>query len=188
MNANSTRYLIKIPNTVEILNSHKSGYVLIKGVLKTKVYKSLFQINLCNNQKVLYVTNKPIKKLSNRQKKHQKSLRGTVVALISQYLSETSSITYKKLNLIGVGYKVFTLPNQILHFKLGFSHDIYYKLPENLTASSTQAVKLLISGTNSCLVNQTSGLIKQFKKPEPYKGKGVLYSNEKIKLKEGKKV
>lgn len=188
MNANSTRYLIKIPDTVEVLNSPKLGYILIKGVLKTKLHKSLFKINLCNTKKVLYVTNKTIKKLSNKQKKYQKSLRGTAVALINQYLSETSSINYQKLNLIGVGYKVFTLPNKILHFKLGFSHDIYYKLPENLTASSNQAVKLLISGTNPCLVNQTAGLIKQFKKPEPYKGKGVLYSNEKIKLKEGKKV
>lgn len=188
MNANSTRYSIKIPDNIEILNNPKTGYVLIKGLLSKKLYKSMFHIKICNKTKTLYVTNKPLTKLSNRLKKHKKAFRGTAAALFSKYFLEVSSITYKKLNLVGVGYKVFLLDNKILHFKLGFSHSIYYKVSEYLKVNNQQSIKLLISGIDSSLVSQTASLIKEFKKPEPYKGKGILYSNESIKLKEGKKV
>lgn len=188
MNANSTRYSIKIPNNVEVLNNYKDGYILIKGSLSKKLYKSFFKTQLCNDTKTLYVTNEVITKLSNSQKKNQKSLRGTVVAMISKYILEVSSLTYKTLNLKGVGFKVFSLDNQILHFKLGFSHNIYFKVSEGLKTNAKHSSKLVIFGNNSLLINQTASLIKKFKTPEPYKGKGILYSNEQIKLKEGKKV
>lgn len=188
MNANSTRYSIKIPDNIEILNNYKKGYVLIKSTLHKKLYKTLFKIRICNNKKTLYVTNKPITFFSSKHKKNQKSLRGTAVATLLKYFLEVSSVTYKKLNLVGVGYKVFPLDNQILHFKLGFSHSIYYKVPACLKINTQQSVKILISGIDSLLVNQTAALIKKFKMPEPYKGKGILYSGERIELKEGKKV
>lgn len=189
MNANSTRYSIKVPSNTEIVNNNKNGYVLIKGPLHKKLYRTLFKTQLCIETKTLYVTSKTVTpRLPNKQKKYKKSLRGTDVAILTKYLLEVSTVTYKTLNLIGVGYKVFSLENQILHFKLGFSHSIYYKIPEGLKINAKQSNKLLIFGNNSLIVNQTACLIKNFKKPEPYKGKGILYSNEKINLKEGKKV
>ena len=189
MNANSTRYSIKVPSNTEIVNNCKNGYVLIKGPLHKKLCRTLFKIQLCNESKFLYVTSETVNpRLPNKQKKHKKSLRGTDVAMLTKSLLEVSTLTYKTLNLIGVGYKVFSLENQILHFKLGFSHSIYYKVPKGLNINSKQANKLLIFGNSSLLVSQTACSIKKFKKPEPYKGKGILYGNEKINLKEGKKV
>ena len=185
MNVNSTRYSIKIPDGVEIINNNKKGYVLIKGPLIKKLYKTVFKIKLCNNKKLLYVTDNTYKKLPQKQ---QKALKRTTLAMLSKYFLEVSSISYKKLNLVGVGYKVFPINDQILHFRLGFSHNIYYKIPKGLTINSQHSIKLLISGTDSLLVTQTAGLIKNLKKPEPYKGKGILYSDEQIKLKEGKKL
>ena len=185
MNVNSTRYSIKIPDGVEILNDNKKGYVLIKGPLTKKLYKTLFQIRLCSNKKLLYVTNTAFKKLP---KKQFKAMKKTTLAMLSKYFLEVSSISYKKLNLVGVGYKVFFINDQMLHFKLGFSHNIYYKVPKGLLINSQHSIKLLISGTDSLLVTQTAGLLKNLKKPEPYKGKGILYSDEQIKLKEGKKL
>lgn len=188
MNANTARYSIKIPDNVEILTNQKQGYVLIKGNLCKKLYKLLFKITVCNTKKMVYVTDNTFKKLSNNKKKQQKSLRGTAVAMLSNHFLEVSSLTYKKLNLVGVGYKVFELPNQILHFKLGFSHSIYYNVPVSLTTNCHQSIKLVIAGNDSKLVTHTAGLIKKLKKPEPYKGKGILYSTDRVKLKEGKKV
>ena len=59
-------------------------------------------------------------------------MKKTTLAMLSKYFLEVSSISYKKLNLVGVGYKVFFINDQMLHFKLGFSHNIYYKVPKGL--------------------------------------------------------
>ena len=78
----------------------------------------------------------PFFKMSNNQKKTLKALQGTTVALIKQIILEISVILHKKLKLVGVGYRVFvteTHNNQVLNFKLGYSHNIYFKIPENLT-------------------------------------------------------
>ena len=188
MNYNSTRYSIKIPDNIEVLNDQKTGYVLIKGRYCTKLFKSLFKIIFCSEKKKMFVTDKSFKKASNKEKKNLKSLRRTSVALLKNSISEVSSINYKKLNLIGVGYKVFGLSKNVLHFKLGFSHSLYFNAPDSLTINCLQSTKIFISGNDLKTVSQTAAFIKNFKKPEPYKGKGILYSTEKIKLKEGKKV
>ena len=98
---------------------------------------------------------------------------------------------YKKLELIGVGYKVFPVENNlnsILHFKLGFSHSIFFKLTSETKALCFKATNLYLFGNSFNHVNQLASIIRSYKIPEPYKGKGILYKNEKIKLKEGKKV
>ena len=188
MNANTARYSIKIPDNVEILTNQKQGYVLIKGNLCKKLYKLIFKITVCNTKKILYVTDKTFKKLSNNKKKQQKSLRGTAVAMLRNSFLEVSSLTYKKLNLVGVGYKVFELPNQILHFKLGYSHSLFFKFPAYFNVNILKGNILYISGSSLENLSSFVSIIRSYKVPEPYKGKGVLYLNEKIKLKIGKKV
>ena len=92
--------------------------------------------------------------------------------------------------MVGVGYKVFLHPqiNNLLQFKLGYSHLIYYKLPENMNVSISKSTIIYVSGDCLNTVTQTASNIRSYKKPEPYKGKGILYFNEQIKLKPGKKV
>ena len=107
-------------------------------------------------------------------------------------MSDIQVLKYTKLKLIGVGYKVFenksNSKNTFLHFKLGYSHSIYYKVPDNLNIHIRNSNKLFISGTNSDFVTKTASIIKSYKVPEPYNGKGILYFDEFLTLKEGKKI
>jgi large subunit ribosomal protein L6 len=75
----------------------------------------------------------------------------------------------------------------LLHFKLGYSHYVYFKIPKNLEIFCLKANKLFILGDSYSFVNQVAALVRSFKIPEPYKGKGIIYTTEKITLKEGKK-
>ena len=110
---------------------------------------------------------------------------------IKQILIEITYILHCKLNLIGVGYRVFThekLANQI-YFKLGFSHLIYFRVPLGINIYCQKFTKLFFFGNSSYnLLTQTTAQIRNCKLPEPYKGKGILYDQEKIILKKGKKI
>lgn len=75
-----------------------------------------------------------------------------------------------------------------MQFKLGFSHSIYYKIPEALKIVPVKSVFIYVFGNSYYNVTQAAATIRSYKSPEPYKGKGILYENEKISLKEGKKV
>lgn len=96
----------------------------------------------------------------------------------------------KKLNIIGVGFKVWIdLEQQILFLKIGFSHNITYKIPFGVTITilKKKRITLKIFGIDDQRVKQTAAEIKFLKPIEPYKGKGIKYFGEKIVLKEGKK-
>jgi large subunit ribosomal protein L6 len=93
-----------------------------------------------------------------------------------------------KLNIIGVGYKVFLENNKLL-LKIGFSHNVYYEIPKDVTIKilNQKLVTLSIFGCDLQRVTQVAAEIKSLKPIEPYKGKGIKYFNEIIKLKVGKK-
>ena len=106
-------------------------------------------------------------------------------------LLETSLFSCKKLNLIGVGFRVSVLnvlDFNLLYFKLGYRHAIYFKVPKGLKVFCLKSNKLFIIGNSYLFVTQIAALIRSYKAPEPYKGKGILYASEKVVLKEGKKV
>ena len=75
----------------------------------------------------------------------------------------------------------------LLYFKLGYSHAIYFKVPKGLKVFCLKSNKLFIIGNSYLFVTQIAALIRSYKAPEPYKGKGILYASEKVVLKEGKK-
>ena len=138
---------------------------------------------------MLYVLKKSSITFSGSQKKTLNSLQGTITALLKQRILEVSVTLYKKLELVGVGYRVFSLENDlssILHFKLGFSHPIYYKVNSDMKALCSKSINLYIFGNSFNHVNQFASIIRSYKIPEPYKGKGILYKNEQIFRKAGK--
>jgi large subunit ribosomal protein L6 len=185
------KYLIKIPKETIIIYCNKKKIITVIGPLKKKSLKLKVELRLFEQINTIEVTTIPFSKLSNNDKKNIKAIQGTTVALIKQLMIETSSIFYQKLKFIGVGYRAFEVENfenQLLLFKLGYSHSIYFKIPENLEISSLKFTKLFISGFSYQKITQTAALIQSYKYPEPYKGKGILYENQKIQLKEGKKV
>ena len=92
----------------------------------------------------------------------------------------------KKLTLVGVGYRAQAQGNK-LNLTLGFSHPIVYPLPEGIKAETPTQTEILIKGVDRQKVGQVAAEVRAYKPPEPYKGKGVRYANERVVLKETKK-
>lgn len=187
----SKKYHVKIPKDVKVIYIEKKNVIVFKGPLKTKALKIDFKLYVINDYNLIYVT----KILNNRsfidKKKKLTSIRGTTISQIKQLILEVSVTLTKKLKLIGVGYKVFPLnilKRNLLQFKLGFSHFIYYKIPKDLKIVSHKSASLYIFGHSYYIINQVAANLRKYKTPEPYKGKGILYENENIILKQGKKI
>lgn len=109
---------------------------------------------------------------------------GLLRTLINNMVIGVSQGFSKKLEINGVGYRV-ALQGTNLKFNLGFSHDVIYKLPQGITATIEQN-KVTISGIDKQQVGQVAAEIRALKKPEPYKGKGIKYADERIIRKSGK--
>jgi large subunit ribosomal protein L6 len=180
------KYSIKIPSNTTVIYCEKKKIITVIGPLKQKSLK--LKVKIVIMERILKVSNVPFSEISNNERK---KIKGTTLALIKQLLIETSAMLYQKLQFIGVGYRAFQVDNfenKLLLFKLGYSHSLYFKVSDELRVFCLKLTKLFVFGHSYQSVNQTSALIRSYKKPEPYKGKGILYVNEKIKLKEGKKV
>lgn len=119
--------------------------------------------------------------------KHARALWGTNRALLNNLVNGVAKGFTINLEISGVGYRA-NLEGKTLNLQLGFSHDVKYKLPEGITIKvGEKQAALAISGTDRRLVGQVAAEIRGFRKPEPYKGKGIKYDTETIRRKEGKK-
>ena len=116
---------------------------------------------------------------------NNKALHGLFRSLIKNNLIGVSEGYKKELQIVGVGYKA-VLAGTKLTLSLGYSHDIIYQVPEGIKIQITDATKLQITGVDKQLVGEVAASIRKFKKPEPYKGKGVRYSDEHVVIKPGK--
>jgi large subunit ribosomal protein L6 len=185
------KYCIKIPSSTTVIYCEEKKIITLIGPLKQKSMKLKVKILVMKTERILKVSSVPFSEISNNERKKIKAVQGTTLALIKQLLIETSAVLYQKLQFVGVGYRAFQVDdfeNKLLLFKLGYSHPLYFKISKELRIFCLKLTKLFIFGNSYQTVNQTSALIRSYKRPEPYKGKGILYVNEKIKLKEGKKV
>ena len=116
---------------------------------------------------------------------NNKALHGLFRSLIKNNIIGVSEGYKKELQIVGVGYKA-VLAGAKLTLSLGYSHDIIYAVPEGIKMQITDGTKILISGVDKQLVGEVAASIRKFKKPEPYKGKGVRYSDEHVVIKPGK--
>jgi len=116
----------------------------------------------------------------------KKAMLGTVYANVKNEIIGNSKGFEKKLELVGTGYKA-NVSGKTLVLSLGYSHDINFKIPEGISIAVEKNTLVTVTGTSKQLVGQTAAEIKSYRKPEPYKGKGVRYEGEKIYRKEGKK-
>lgn len=114
------------------------------------------------------------------------AMSGTLRALLANMVQGVTKGFEKKLTLVGTGYRA-QAQGANLNLSLGFSHPVVYKLPEGVKAETPTQNDILIKGTDKQRVGQVAAEIRAFKPPEPYKGKGVRYANEKVALKEVKK-
>ena len=113
-------------------------------------------------------------------------MAGTARALINNMAVGVSEGYLRKLELVGVGYRA-ALAGKDLNLSLGFSHPVVFKAPEGITIEVPIQTEILVKGNDKQSVGQVAAKIRAFRPPEPYKGKGVRYSGEKITIKEAKK-
>jgi large subunit ribosomal protein L6 len=111
---------------------------------------------------------------------------GTSRALVQNIVTGVRDGFVKKLLISGVGYRA-AMQGKDLKLSLGFSHDVIYQAPEGIEIKTPQQTEILVSGADKQQVGQVAANIRQYRKPEPYKGKGVRYENEYVFRKEGKK-
>ena len=111
---------------------------------------------------------------------------GSTRAHLANMVQGVSKGYEKKLELVGVGYRA-AVQGKSLNLTLGFSHAVNFPIPEGITIEAPSQTEILVKGTDRQQVGQVAANIRRIRPPEPYKGKGVRYTDERIVLKEGKK-
>ena len=111
---------------------------------------------------------------------------GTVRALVNNMVKGVTEGFEKTLELVGVGYRAQAAGHQ-LNLSLGFSHPVEYKLPKGVSAETPTNTTIILKGIDRQLVGQVASEIRSYRRPEPYKGKGIKYAGEQIQRKEAKK-
>lgn len=117
---------------------------------------------------------------------HARAMSGTLRSLVANMVQGVSVGFTRKLTLVGVGYKA-QAQGQMLNLELGYSHPINHKMPEGVTVKTPSQTEVELSGADKQVVGQVAAQIRGYREPEPYKGKGVRYSDEVVQIKESKK-
>jgi len=183
--------IVRIPRSIIAVYSKEKKLITFIGPAGSKSLKLKLQLRLKQLNSSIEVTNTYFCGVSNKQVKQKGAIRNTMVALLKQLMLESLSSVYEKLKFVGVGYRSLEIINfnsKLFLFKLGLSHPLYYQTPIGINIKCLKFTKLFIHGSYYQYVAQVSSDIRACKKPEPYKGKGILYESEKIELKIGKRV
>ena len=168
---------ISIPSSIEI--SITSSEICIKGPLGNLKQATTRDV-------LLELSDNTLKIKTTNDSKQANAMSGTTRALVANMVRGVSVGFEKKLLLVGVGYRAQANPKRV-NLTLGFSHPIDYVIPDGITIETPTQTEIIIKGIDKQKVGQTAAEIRAYRKPEPYKGKGVRYSDEIIILKETKK-
>jgi large subunit ribosomal protein L6 len=168
---------ISVPSGVEIKIANDEISVKgSKGNMQLAIHNS---VKVNQEDGVLKI--EPVK-----ESKDSWAMAGTFRALINNMVVGVSSGFSKKLSLVGVGYRA-QAKGKVLNLNLGFSHPIDYAVPEGVTVETPSQTEIIVSGCDKQKVGQAAAVIRSYRPPEPYKGKGVRYADEHVVRKEAKK-
>lgn len=173
--------VITLPQKVQV--EWKDGIITVKGPkgAMTRTVHPVFSLRKDGEKLFIKI---PDDKMSS---KYFRSLFGLTRTLINNMVTGVSEGFLKTLELIGTGYKVEAKGKDALVIEVGFSHKVHFPLPEGITATvGEKNLKVTIQGCDRELVGQVAANIRKLRPPEPYKGKGIRYEGEVIKLKAGK--
>ncbi len=168
---------IQVPDNLEVKLSEND--ISVKGPLGDLSLDLTSDINVDLKDKIITVN-------STNGSKHSRSMSGTIRTLISNMIHGVSAGFEKKLTLVGVGYRA-QVEGDMLNMNLGFSHPVIHKMPSGVKAITPSQTEIVVKGIDKQQVGQVAAEIRAYRKPEPYKGKGVRYADERIILKEAKK-
>ena len=167
---------VLIPKGVTVtLNGNKLKVKGPKGELESSFHNSM---KIESKESEIYVT-RP------NDLKENKSLHGLTRALIQNMVVGVTSGFEKTLEIVGVGYRA-ELKGKNLLLNIGYSHPVYFMPPDGITFQVPAPTQIIISGIDRQLVGMVASKIRSIRKPEPYKGKGIKYSDEQIQRKAGK--
>jgi large subunit ribosomal protein L6 len=168
---------ITVPSGVEIKIANDEINVKgAKGNMQLAIHNS---VKVNQEDGVLKI--EPVK-----ESKDSWAMAGTFRALINNMVVGVSSGFSKKLQLVGVGYRA-QAKGKVLNLNLGFSHPVDYAVPEGVTVETPSQTEIVVSGCDKQKVGQAAAVIRSYRPPEPYKGKGVRYADEHVVRKEAKK-
>jgi large subunit ribosomal protein L6 len=171
------KYPVPLPEKVEV--SLKPDEISVKGPLGTLTQR------ISPNVKIEKIENRLEVKV-NETSRQADAMSGTLRALVANMVTGVTKGFEKKLQLVGVGYRAQAQGDK-LNLTLGFSHPVVHQLPKGIKAETPTQTEILIKGVDKQLVGQVAAEVRRYRSPEPYKGKGVRYADERIVLKETKK-
>ncbi|AOB33213.1 50S ribosomal protein L6 [Bordetella sp. H567] len=171
------KYPVEVPKNVEV--ALKEDQITVKGPLGTLVQALTGDVTVkLDEGKLTFV--------AANESRHANAMSGTVRALVANMVTGVSKGFERKLNLVGVGYRA-AVQGDVVKLQLGFSHDIEHALPKGVSAKCPTPTEIILSGADLQEVGQQAAKIRAYRKPEPYKGKGVRYADERVIIKETKK-
>jgi large subunit ribosomal protein L6 len=171
------KYPIPVPKGVEV--NVASGQISVKGPLGVIARPADPNVEVARDGGQLVC-----KALGNSN--HANAMSGTMRALVANMVTGVTKGFEKKLALVGVGYRAQAQGDK-LNLTLGFSHPVVHQMPKGVKVVTPTQTEIVLSGVDKQLVGQVAAEVRAHRPPEPYKGKGVRYSNEVIVLKETKK-
>ncbi|MGI4813950.1 MAG: 50S ribosomal protein L6 [Janthinobacterium lividum] len=168
---------ISLPDGVEVTLGGEE--IIVKGPLGSLTQKINPLVSILNEGRVVKVA-------PNDESGAANALSGTTRALVANMVTGVNKGFERKLTLIGVGYRAQAQGDK-LNLSLGFSHPVVHQLPAGVKAETPTQTEILIKGINKQQVGQEAAKVRGYRPPEPYKGKGVRYSDEIVVIKETKK-
>jgi large subunit ribosomal protein L6 len=169
---------ITVPSGVDV--AVDDSVVTVKGPKGTLAHTVAAPITVARGEDGAVEVTRP------NDERISKSLHGLTRTLIANMVTGVTDGYEKKLEIVGVGYRVLSKGPTQLEFQLGYSHSITFDAPEGITFTVDGPTKLGVQGIDKQLVGEVAANIRKLRKPEPYKGKGVRYAGEQIRRKVGK--
>lgn len=168
---------IALPKGAEV--NVAAGVLTVKGPLGSlsQPIHNLVKVNVENETLVFAPAD---------ESREANALQGTMRALVANMVKGVTTGFERKLNLVGVGYRAQVQGNA-LKLQLGFSHDVIHEMPAGVKAETPSQTEIVIKGADKQKVGQVAAEVRAYRPPEPYKGKGVRYADERVILKETKK-
>lgn len=171
------KYPIDLPNNVEL--KIDGGTLSVKGPGG--------ELSMMSNPLVSVTLDENVVRFApTDEEKKSWAMAGTMRALVQNMVTGVSSGFEKRLNIVGVGYRA-QAQGKKLNLSLGFSHPVVYELPDGVSAETPTQTEIVVRGADKQAVGQVAAEIRAFRPPEPYKGKGVRYSDERVVRKQAKK-
>jgi len=169
---------IPVPSGVDVAIDR--SLVTVKGPKGTLSHSVAAPITVQKDEDGVLKVERPDDERTNR------SLHGLTRTLINNMVVGVTDGYEKKLEIVGVGYRVLSKGPTQLEFQLGYSHSITFNAPEGISFTVESPTKLGVQGIDKQLVGEVAANIRKLRKPEPYKGKGVRYAGEQVRRKVGK--